>query len=249
MQVRKKLIEDEVKRVQWLPAEDILVYSSNVGIAQVAMRLDPYEIREGFTNFGLTGKTGVDLPFEVEGSLPDVNQFKDELYRAIAGYGYGFQATFMQILKAYNTINNYGVAVRPRLASRILSGTGEILNASFEEEEVLTRPTAIMMRQILRKTVAKGTGQNADVPGLFIAGKTGTAHIAGEGGYTDTYHGSFFGFAEDKEHSYTVGVLFIQPTLRHFGSQTAAPTFKKIVEVLVENGKLIPESPGEDPVQ
>ena len=245
MKIRRKVIEDEVRKTDWMTAEDVLVYSSNVGIAQLAMRLSAYEFREGFQKLGIAENTDVDLPFEARGDLPDVSQMQDILYKATAGYGYGFRTTFLQLLKAYNTINNGGVAVRPRLASKILSGEGKVIGSFQEPKEVLSRSTAMMLRQILRKTVSKGTGRNADVPGLFVAGKTGTAHIAGEGGYTDTYHGSFFGFAEDGESSYTVGVLFIRPTVQHFGSQTAAPVFKEIVGMLAEAGRLHPETGSE----
>ena len=88
--------------------------------------------------------------------------------------------------------------------------------------------------RILRKTVLKGTAKKAFVDGVFTAGKTGTAHIAKNGVYEHIYHSSFFGFANDKRHKYTIGVLVINPKTKYFASQTAVPIFKKSVEVLID---------------
>ena len=98
------------------------------------------------------------------------------------------------------------------------------------------------MKKILIKTVLKGTGKAAIYNGLEIGGKTGTARIAKGGGYSDSYNSSFFGFANDAKHRYTIGVLVRDPKKRYYyyASQTAVPVFKQIVETLVEEGYLNP---------
>jgi cell division protein FtsI (penicillin-binding protein 3) len=76
------------------------------------------------------------------------------------------------------------------------------------------------------------------VPGIEIGGKTGTAHIA----YSDLFHGSFYGFANDDEgHRYTIGVLVIKAKKEntHFASQSAVPVFGEIVEEMVKEGYLL----------
>ena len=102
------------------------------------------------------------------------------------------------------------------------------------------------MKRILIKVVEKGTGAGTYIPGLEIGGKTGTAHIAsGRGGYSNTYNGSFFGFVNDSVgNSYTIGVLARNPKrpYYYFGAQSALPSFKKAVELMIEEGYLIPDS-------
>ena len=98
------------------------------------------------------------------------------------------------------------------------------------------------MQKILIKTVEKGTGEATKIAGLTIGGKTGTAHIAKNGKYTNLYNSSFFGFANDKNNSYTIGVLVREPTKKYYyyASLTAVPIFKKIVEEMIEEGYLSP---------
>jgi cell division protein FtsI (penicillin-binding protein 3) len=99
------------------------------------------------------------------------------------------------------------------------------------------------MHKILQKVVREGTGVAAQYPGLEIGGKTGTAHIAAHGHYVKRYNSSFYGFAnDDKGHRYEIGVLVIEASKYHkyFASQSAVPTFKAIVDDLVELGYLHP---------
>ena len=114
-----------------------------------------------------------------------------------------------------------------------------------EPAQVISQETAKIMKRILIKTVEKGTGLKAFTPGLEIGGKTGTAHIAsGKGGYSNTYNGSFFGFVNDtRGNSYTIGVLARDPKKPYynFGAQSALPTFKKAVDLMVEDGYLFPD--------
>jgi cell division protein FtsI (penicillin-binding protein 3) len=88
---------------------------------------------------------------------------------------------------------------------------------------------------MLQGTVNRGTGTASQYDGLEVGGKTGTAHISEKGHYVEKYHSSFFGFANDKfGHKYTIGVFVIKPKKVYFASQTAAPTFQKIVGKMVE---------------
>jgi cell division protein FtsI (penicillin-binding protein 3) len=100
------------------------------------------------------------------------------------------------------------------------------------------------MKKILKKVVSDGTGKAARYPGLEIGGKTGTAHIVEHRRYIDKYNSSFFGFVnDDKGNKYTIGVLAIKLNKKHmhFASQSAVPTFKKIVTNMIELGYLKPD--------
>jgi cell division protein FtsI (penicillin-binding protein 3) len=110
--------------------------------------------------------------------------------------------------------------------------------------------TAKQVHEILKQVVTRGTGKKAQYPGLEIGGKTGTAHIAKHGRYVREYHSSFYGFANDKlGHKYTIGVLVIRAKKwrKYFASQSAVPTFKNVVRIMVEQGYLKPEESTEEP--
>ena len=236
----RKIIRDE-HRAPWLSAENVIVYSSNIGMAQLAQRLEAMQFYQGLKTFGFGAKTGVDLPYEKVGSLLPPYKLKSEIYKATVGYGYGINVTFMQLLKAYDAFNNDGVEVQPRIVDFLSTTRGRrIALTPPKRKRVLSLRTAITMKNILEKVVQKGTGKVAQIDGLEIGGKTGTAQIAAAGGYSHRYISSFFGFANDKNHRYTIGVTVFEPTTRHFASQTAVPIFRDIVMELVNEGYLTP---------
>ncbi|GHV08957.1 penicillin-binding protein [Campylobacterota bacterium] len=217
---------------EWFSAEDVIVFSSNIGIAQLALHLSAYKIFDGLSSFGFSRVSGVDLPYESAGTIPTLTKYRTDIYRATTGYGYGLSVTFVQLLKAYNVFNNNGKIVTPRLLQRLI-GSGAPPIAAGETRRVIGESTAEKMLAILRKTVEKGSAKEALVAGVFTAGKTGTAHIASAGGYKNDYHNSFFGFANDDAHRYTIGVLVVDPKRLHFASRTAAPIFADTVKLLV----------------
>ena len=234
----RKIITDEHKEA-WLSAENVIVHSSNIGIAQLAQRLKYDQFYHGLKKFGFAQKTGIDLPNEHVGSLIPIYKFKSEIYKATVGYGYGMRATFMQLLKAYNVFNNEGWAISPRIAAFLSDQRGKKKELPPQKRtQVLSSKTANTMREILKKVVKKGTATLTDIEGLEIGGKTGTAHIARGGRYVRAYNSSFFGFANDAKHRYTIGVTVIEPKEKYFASQTAVPVFRDIVMELVNEGYL-----------
>ncbi len=240
--IGRHLITDSHK-YDWLSAEDVIVHSSNVGMAQLAQNLDPIEFYQGLKDFGFTSKTGIDLPHEARGSIPPLYKFRSEIYKASVGYGYSVRISFMQLLKAYNMFNNHGREVTPKIASKFALKDRD--PSQFDElssKQIISDPIAQRMKKILIKTVLKGTGKAAIYDGLEIGGKTGTAKIAGNGGYTKKYNSSFFGFANDKKHRFTIGVLVRDPEKRYYyyASLTAVPIFRQIVQTLVDEGYLTP---------
>lgn len=241
----RKVITDEHK-YDWLSAENVIVHSSNIGIAQLAQKLDGAEFVEGLKNFGLTLPTGMELPYEKRGTMPSVRQLNAEIYKATAAYGYGLRVNLMQLIKAYNVFNNAGKTVTPTAVKRLIDpDTGESITPEREEGwQVLSPGTAERMKKILIKTVQEGTGVGTITPGLEIGGKTGTAHIAEGGRYVNKYNTSFLGFANDYEgHHYTIGVTVIKPKKYHFASLTAVAVYKKIIDMMVREGYLVPSIP------
>jgi cell division protein FtsI (penicillin-binding protein 3) len=106
------------------------------------------------------------------------------------------------------------------------------------QSRIISENTYSKIHRVLLDVVQKGTGVKAQVPGIEIGGKTGTAHIAKNGVYANSYNSSFFGFANDTKSRYTIGVLVIEPKAKHFAADTAVPVFKNIILKLQDDGLL-----------
>lgn len=239
--IGRKTITDEHK-FQWLSAENVIVHSSNIGIAQLAQRLPALEYYQGLVDFGFAQKSGIKLPYEKAGSVPAINRLKSEIYKATASYGYGLNVNVMQILKAYNAFNNRGRILQPYFVEKLIDMHGNVRDLRpVGSTQVISTATAQRMKKILIKTVQEGTGVGTIIPGLEIGGKTGTAHIAEKGRYVRKYNTSFFGFANDKNSQYTIGITVVQPRQNHFASLTAVPTYKQVVDLLIEFDYLKPQ--------
>ncbi len=235
----RKIITDEHK-FKWLSAEDVIVYSSNIGMAQLAQKLEGATFYDGLINFGFTKKACFDLNQEKTGKIPSALKLNHKIYKATTSYGYGVNVNFMQLLRAYSAFNNLGIMARPYFVQYFLDNGKKIEIEREEGTRAISDVTAKRMQKILIKTVLKGTGKKAITKGLIVGGKTGTAHIAKGGSYIKSYNTSFFGFANDKTHRYTIGVVVREPTTQHFASLTAVPIFKKTVDIMIEEGYLNP---------
>ncbi len=229
-----------------LTTTDIIVHSSNVGTSQISWRLTGSEFREGLIKFGIAKPSGIDLSRDLPGQLKPLRLLNHQMHRANSSYGYGMLVTFAQLFKAYSAFNNDGVAVTPRIVDYLQDAKGNQykLEPKIGDLQPVGKKTANQIHNILLEVVKRGTGVKAQYTGLEIGGKTGTAHIAKNGRYVREYHSSFYGFANDKfGNKYTIGVLVIRAKKRYkyFASQSAVPTFRNIVRILVEQGKLTPD--------
>ena len=241
---RRTITDDE--KFDSLTATDIIVHSSNVGISQISWRLTGQEFRDGLIKFGISRPSGLDLSRDVPGKIKPLRLLNNNMHRANSSYGYGMLVTFAQLFKAYSAFNNDGVAVTPRLVDYLSDSKGNhyTLEPRVGDLKAIGPKAAAQIHNILLEVVKRGTGVKAQYPGLEIGGKTGTAHIAKHGRYVREYHSSFYGFANDKKgHKYTIGVLVIKAKKYHkyFASQSAVPTFRRIVDTLVELDYLEPE--------
>jgi len=227
-------ISDDVKHKTQTMSE-VLVNSSNIGVVQIAWGMPASVFHYALSNYGFGEKSGIDLPRDLKGAIKSEAQLETKLYRANTAFGYGIMATPIQLLKAYSMFANDGWMITPHIAKKDVT----------EKKEVLAKPVAKKMKKMLIEVVKRGTAKKAQVAGLIVGGKTGTAHIARNGKYTDSYHSSFYGFAEDTlGHSYTIGVLVIdaKASKKYYASQSAVPTFRKIVEAMVKENLLTPSA-------
>jgi cell division protein FtsI (penicillin-binding protein 3) len=245
MRLAGRTVTDDEKFAS-LKALDIIVHSSNIGIAKIAWKLGRRRFREGILSFGLgSKKSGIDIGRETLGKIFTLNQLRIRSNLGTSAYGYGIKATFAQLIKAYNVFNNNGSSLSPRVVNYLKkenNDTKYIVTKDYKQIQPISPETSDIVKKTLIEVVNRGTGKLAKTKGLIVGGKTGTAMIFRNGEYSKNYHTSFFGFANDFEgHKYTIGVLVIEPSFKyHFASKSAVPVFKKIVDALVERKFLKP---------
>ena len=229
----------------YITLRDILIYSSNIGTLTIANRLTAQEFYDGFKLFGLSIKSGIDLPIEATGVIHKLYQYKageatgkDNIYKATDSFGQGITATFMQVMKAYSVFNNNGIISIPYLVQT---------NHQKIQQQIISEKTANLVKSFLIQTVQEGTGTKAKIDGLIIGGKTGTAQIARQGEYKKRYISSFFGLANDKSnHKYTIGVTVREPiaTGKHwyyrYAASSAVPVFRETIKILIKLNYLVP---------
>ncbi len=238
--IGRKVITDE-HRYDWLSAENIIVHSSNIGIAQLAQKLSGSEFYNGLKAFGFGKKSTRDLIYEKRGSIPSAIRLENEIYKATSAYGYGMRVNLMQLLRAYSAFSNNGKIVNPKIVDAFVDEFKQEIPIENEEQtQVIKSSTALRVKKILAKTVKEGTGKKAKTDGLYIGGKTGTAHMVEKGKYINKYNTSFVGFVDDKTHKYTMGVVVREPKSSQFASQTAVPVFKNAIEIMIEEDYLQP---------
>ena len=221
---------------KWVSAENAIVFSSNIVLAQFGILLEPKFFYHGLDKFGFGNYSGINLGLESKGIVPSVKGLNIKARRATVAYGYGIRATFIQILKAYNVFNNNGLFLEPKVVSHIKDKQNNILNIKYKKnKQILSSKTTKKIKNILIKTVQEGTGRGAIIDGFEIGGKTGTARTFQDGEYIKEYISSFFGFANGKNNKYTIGVTVFRPSSSFYASQTAVPIFKNIVNILDKN--------------
>jgi cell division protein FtsI/penicillin-binding protein 2 len=143
--------------------------------------------------------------------------------------GQGLSVTPLQMAAGYSAIANGGTLRRPRLISSI---GDEQVSPDTEGERVYSQRTSNQLRRMLEGVLAAGgTASEVSVPGYELAGKTGTAEKAEDGGYSeDRYVASFVGFAPADDPKLLVAVMVDEPTYVHTGGEVAAPVFGEIAE-------------------
>lgn len=238
--IGNKVITDE-HDFDWLSAENVIVHSSNIGIAQLAQKMSAIDFYEGLKEFGFSKKSTPDLIYEKRGSVPSVTRLNSEIYKATCSYGYGMQANLMQLIRAYSVFDNNGKIITPQIVDSFINELGEVTKIpQIEQTQVISPSTAQRVKRILVKTVNKGTGAKTRTKGLEVGGKTGTAHKVEKGQYVNKYNTAFLGFVNDKRKKYTMGVIVVEPKKSQFAAQTAVPVYKKAIDIMVDNSYLKP---------
>ena len=200
----------------------VLVKSSNVGTAKVAMELAPEELYGILAKVGFGQATGIELPGEVDGSLLKRERWRP-IEHATLSFGYGLSSTPVQLARAYAVLASGGVLRPVTLKRQVRKVPGK---------QVLSGEIVHQINALLEQVVsADGTAQRAAVPAYRVAGKTGTVHkVSPNGGYeADHYQSLFVGFAPVSAPRFVLAVMVDEPRGKYFGGEVAAPVFARIM--------------------
>jgi cell division protein FtsI (penicillin-binding protein 3) len=209
-----------------------LEQSSNVVFATLSRRLDDRVFYKYVRDFGFGIPTGIDLPGEVRGRLKRPNEF-DVSTKSYMAFGYEVSATALQVLCAYAAIANNGVLMQPRIIQAVMQDkSNEMINIPPQKvRQVIRESTAEQLKEMLVGVVENGTATQAAIPGVRIAGKTGTAQQLTNGEYDrKNYTASFVGYYPADKPRVAMIVMLDRPTASIYGGQTAAPIFRRIVQ-------------------
>lgn len=232
---------------------DIIVHSSNIGTLKVAEKLGPDKLSEYLHLFGFGAKTSLDFPNETAGQLKPVIDWQGTEKQTLS-FGYGFAASPLQLIAAVNTVANGGVYVSPKLVDSTIDSTGtHHETAPSPSHRVLSTETATTMTSMMKDVVCYGTAKLAQVPGITVAGKTGTGYKRqANGTYTNddgtrAYFASFVGYLPADHPKVTILVSIDEPdptTRERFGGTASAPLWANIAQAAIHSLQITPEATG-----
>jgi cell division protein FtsI (penicillin-binding protein 3) len=208
---------------------DVIAESSNVGTIMTAQRLGADRLDLYLRAFGFGRTTGIEFPGEADGILMAADDWWSTSMGTIP-IGQGIAVTPLQMVSVYATIANGGLRVAPRLVRGDVDARGTLLEASPPEAvRVVSSRTARKVTGMLARAVETGTGQEAQIPGYWVAGKTGTARKPLEDalGYSEDYVASFIGFAPARRPRLVVAAILDEPETV-YGGVAAAPLFREV---------------------
>ncbi len=240
----------DTHRNGWLTARQVLSKSSNIGTAKLAGRLSPRTFYTIMRDFGFGQETGIELPGEVRGILPTPSEWSG-VSQANMAMGHGIAVTALQLAMAYGAIANDGWVMKPMLVLSVTDRQGRIeLREPVRVRRVLSPSTARTMRRLLTDAVELGTGRDAIIEGLSVAGKTGTAQkvdLEHNTYFQDRYVSSFAGFVPAEKPELLAVVVIDDPRGDHYGGTIAAPVFRDVIErLLVVVPRQEPDLEGEE---
>lgn len=234
--VGARLLRDTHPRGE-LTLEEIVTYSSNIGMGIVGMRLGNERMHQIVRAFGLGEPTNVGFPGEDPGLVMPLSRWTTYSTTSVP-MGYEVLVTPLQLASAFCAIVNDGVLLRPRLVRARLSAEGDVVE-SFDTPVVVRRaiPAEVaryIAQKVMVNVVENGTGKPCRLSEYQVLGKSGTAKLAyrGRRGYEPgAYLGSFVAAAPAENPRVLALVMIRRPNAGrgYYGSKVAAPAVREIL--------------------
>ena len=206
-----------------------IMNSCNPVFIELGLRLGAENFYHYFEQFGLLGKTGIDLP----GEAATIMHKKDKIGQvelATISFGQSFQITPIQLITTVSSLINGGTRVVPHFGVSVQNAEGETIHTFTYDttEGMVSEGTSETLCSLLEKVVSEGTGKKAAVEGFSIAGKTATSQTLPRSEHK--YIASFLGFAPADDPQ-VIGLIVIDdPQGVYYGGTVAAPVMKEIFE-------------------
>lgn len=219
----------------------VLEHSINTGMILTVEKLGRADFADYVERFGFGQKTGIELNTEGVGTIASL-QKKGLVYAATASFGQGITATPIQMVQAYGAMANGGVMMKPTMVREIRYPDGTVQRTEPKVVRRVISPQASFLISGMLTSVIETTYRKvAYVPGYHFGGKTGTAQIAGQGGYIDETNHSFVGYGPVEDPQFVIFSKFEKPQ-REWAESTAAPYFGKMAKFLVQYLRIPPST-------
>jgi cell division protein FtsI/penicillin-binding protein 2 len=223
-----------------LTLREILVNSSNIGMAKIGQRLGKDKLYDGLRHFGFGRKVGVDLPGEAEGLLRRAGDWTGYSITRIP-FGQEISVTAVQLVRAFCVLASGGRSVQPFLVRAVVDSEGEVIKQRHSMPDVgyIVKPEVAkwIVSDALVGVVEEGTGKKAQLEKWQVFGKTGTAQLAksdGRGYEDHAYVASFAAGAPAENPEVIVLVSIFKPNARlgrgYTGGTVSAPVVARILE-------------------
>ncbi len=206
-----------------LPAHKIIRYSSNIGMAKIALSLGARTYNRYLHQLGFGAQTGLPLA-DSRGIVHKLKNWSEADTMSI-GFGQSISVTALQMAQGYLTLANYGVYRPLRLVHDENAQVFEVPQRIFSEK--VSKQVLEMMREAVEED---GTGKAARINGMQVAGKTGTAQKADRkaGTYGSGRLASFVGLTPADKPRYLIIVMIDEPSKNQYGGVVAAPAFRQV---------------------
>jgi cell division protein FtsI (penicillin-binding protein 3) len=231
--------EAQRKRHGYLSFAEVIKYSSNIGSVKISERLGKEKFYDYITRFGFGQKTGIDLPGETAGLLRPVQSWTRVDASTIA-FGQGISVTGIQLISALSAIANQGVLMKPYIVRGLVDKQGQVIKKfnPVAVRQVISPQTAKRMTALMTNVVGDpdGTGKNARIVNVNVAGKTGTSQkfdFARRAYSSERVRTSFMGFFPAEDPQVAILVILDEPQRDKWGGVASAPVFKKIAEQIL----------------
>ena len=237
----------------WEPrmtVKDAIVHSSNIVIGKLGCDLGPKRLWTYMKAFGFGERTGIELPGEECGILPDWKKW-DKVKWSRAPIGQGVAVTAMQLCSAYQAIANDGIRMRPYIVDKVVAHDGKELysHAPVIASRPVSAETARTMRDVMLGVASpSGTARRAALKGYSVAGKTGTAQKVVDGRYSDhLFRATFCGIvpASRPRLVILVSLDFDSRQKFHQGGNSSGPIFRRIAMATLRYLMVPPDRPDE----
>lgn len=228
IQVADRTIKDAEERgTETMSVGTILARSSNVGAVTIGLKVGAENFSKWIDRFGFGRQTGIQFPNEEHGIVPALDEYSGSTMGNLP-MGQGLAVTPIQMVAGYTAIANGGILRPPQLIKQV----GEETVNEPKGHRVISAQVSAEIREMLEGVLAPGgTASEVSVPGYTLAGKTGTAQVAENGGYSKTkYIASFIGFAPAQNPQLLAAVIVDEPQGEIYGGSVAAPAFGEIAE-------------------